>query len=380
MLRRATQRDGMAAAYYAAPMRSLDKPGLLPIKALLDDPTITEIMINGPRQVFVERHGQMVEVPDVFTSPAQLDLLVDNLVVDAGRGVNAREPMVDFRMDDGSRVNICIAPVSLQGPAITIRRFTHAVKTLDDLARHGTLTSRMADFLACAVRARLNILFSGGTGTGKTTTLGILTNHIAYGERVVVIEDTAELDLAIRHCVRLECRRPNAEGAGAVTLADLLRNSLRMRPSRILVGEIRGDEAFEMVHAMTSGHDGSMGVLHASSPAHAVARLELMLLSKGLELPLWAIQKQISTSVDLIVQHQILQDGVRRITHISEVSRAEEGQVVLEHLFEYRLEGYGVDGRAAGEFVATGIRPKFDRKLRLVSGESVDAMLAAGPC
>ena len=212
-------------------MRIIDKPGLAPIRHLLEDPAVTEIMINGPQQVFVERAGQMVEMPVIFTEPAQLDLLVDNLVVAAGRGLNVRSPMVDFRMDDGSRVNICIAPVSLHGPAVTIRKFTHAVRSLNDLVRQGTLTARMAEFLACAVRARLNMVFSGGTGTGKTTTLGILANQIPHSERIVVIEDTAELDLAIRHCVRLEARRSNNEGAGAITLADLLRNSLRMRPT-----------------------------------------------------------------------------------------------------------------------------------------------------
>jgi pilus assembly protein CpaF len=356
-------------------MRIIDKPGLAPIRPLLEDPAVTEIMINGPLQVYVERAGRMVEVPGVFAQPSELDLLVDNLVVAAGRGVNARSPMADFRMEDGSRVNVCIAPVSLQGPAVTIRKFTHAVRTFNDLVRHGTLTMPMAEFLACAVRARLNIVFAGGTGTGKTTTLGILANQITRGERVVVIEDTAELDLAIAHCVRLESRRANNEGAGAITLGDLLRNSLRMRPTRILVGEIRGDEAFEMLHAMTSGHDGSMAVLHASSPAHAVARLELMLLSRGLDLPLWAIQRQISTSVDLVLQHQILQDGVRRLTHVSEVGPVHDGQVTMRHLFEYRLAGYAADGRAVGEFVATGTRPKFHEKLRLVAGEAVDRLL-----
>jgi len=358
-------------------MRLIDKPGLAPIRHLLEDEAVTEIMINGPSQVYVEREGRMLEVPTPFTNPTQLDLLVDNLVVAAGRGVNARMPMVDFRMEDGSRVNVCIAPVSLQGPSVTIRKFTHAVKTLRDLVRRGTLTARMADLLSCAVRARLNIVFSGGTGSGKTTTLGILANEIPASERLVVIEDTAELELAARHCVRLETRRTNSEGAGAITLADLLRNSLRMRPSRILVGEIRGDEAFEMVHAMTSGHDGSMAVLHASSPAHAISRLELMLLSKGLELPLWAIQKQISTSVDVILQHQIMQDGVRRLTHITEVGQAENGLVSLENLFEYRLAGYDAAGHAVGQFVATGIRPKFYQKLQLVAGAGVDALLAA---
>jgi pilus assembly protein CpaF len=360
-------------------MKLIDKPGVAPLRPLLEDPTVTEIMINGPRQVYVERHGTMQEVPTMFEQPAQLDLLVDNLVVAAGRGVNVRSPMVDFRMEDGSRVNICIAPVSLQGPAVTIRKFTHSVRTLADLVRHGTLTTRMAAFLSYAVRARLNIVFSGGTGSGKTTTLGILANEISTAERLVVIEDTAELDLSVRHCVRLEARRSNAEGAGAITLGDLLRNSLRMRPTRIIVGEIRGDEAFEMVHAMTSGHDGSMAVLHASSPAHAITRLEMMLLAKGLELPLWAIQKQLATSIDLVLQHQVMQDGVRRVTHITVVDRADDGQVALDDLFAYRLQGYDTAGRAVGHFEASGTRPKFYEKLRLVAGSAVDTLLEPGP-
>lgn len=358
-------------------MKLLDKPGVAPIRSLLEDPAVTEIMINGPWQVFVERGGRMEEVSGVFADAAQLDLLVDNLVVSAGRGVNARTPMVDVRMDDGSRVNICIAPVSLQGAAVTIRKFTHAVRSLRDLVSQGTMTWKMAEFLSCAVRARLNIVFSGGTGSGKTTTLGILANEIRSGERVVVIEDTAELDLAVRHCVRLESRRANNEGAGAITLGDLLRNSLRMRPTRILVGEIRGDEAFEMIQAMTSGHDGSMAVLHASSPAHAIARLEMMLVSKGLDLPLWAIQKQIGTSVDLVLQHQIMQDGVRRLTHVCEIGLTPDGQVGVEPLFEYRLDGYDAEGRAVGAFASLGHRPRFYEKLRLVAGAGVDAMLAA---
>lgn len=362
-------------------MRSLDKPGLLPIKPLMEDPSVTEIMINGPYQLFVERHGQMVEQPTVFAQPSQLDLLVDNLLVAAGRAVNTRAPMVDLRMEDGSRVNICVPPASLHGPVVTIRKFTHAVRSLDDLVHHGTLTPRMAQFLTIAVRARLNLLLAGGSGSGKTTTLGILTNQIPHGERVIVIEDTAELDLSLRHCVRLEGRRANAEGAGALSLADLLRNSLRMRPNRILVGEIRGEEAVEMIHAMTSGHDGSMGVLHASSPAHAISRLELMLLAKGLALPLWAIQQQIAASLDLVLQQAVMQDGVRRLTHISEVTSADNGHVVLTPLFEYRLDGYAADGRALGQFVAPGARPVAHRKLALVAGaEYVDALLAAGPC
>lgn len=245
--------------------------------------------------------------------------------------------------------------------------------------QRGTVTERMGRFLSAAVKARLNILFAGGAGSGKTTTLGILTNLIGKNERVVVIEDTAELDLSIKHCVRLECRPPNIEGSGAIPLADLLKNSLRMRPNRILLGEIRGDEAFEMIHAMTSGHDGSMGVIHASSPSHAISRLELFLVSKGLDLPLWAIQKQLAASIDMILQHEVMQDGVRRITHVTEVHRQGDDRVVLEDLFRYELSGYGESGRAVGRFVATGRAPKFAEKLRLAVGPDADELLAAGP-
>ncbi|MBX7196671.1 MAG: Flp pilus assembly complex ATPase component TadA [Sandaracinaceae bacterium] len=361
-------------------MRTIDKPGVLPIRHLLLDPSITEIMINGPHQIFVERGGLMSEVKGLFTSPAQLEQLVDNLIGPTGRAVTARSPMVDFRLEDGSRVNICIAPISLHGATLTIRKFTRSIRSLEDLVARGTLTTRMARFLALAVRARLNLVFSGGTGSGKTTLLGVLAGCVGPRERIVVIEDTAELDLSLPHCVRLECRPPNLEGSGGVPLGELLRNSLRMRPDRILVGEIRGDEAFEMVHAMSSGHDGSMGVLHASTPAHAIGRLELMLLSRGLSLPLWAIQKQMAASLDLVIQHAIMPDGVRRVTHVTEVSRAENDEVVLQDLFTYRLHGFDPDGRAVGEFVSTGVRPKFHEKLRLAVGEDeVASLLAPGP-
>jgi pilus assembly protein CpaF len=361
-------------------MRTVDKPGVLPIRHLLLDPHVTEIMINGPHQVFVEKGGHMTEVKGLFNSMSQLEQLVDNLIGPTGRAVTARAPMVDFRLEDGSRVNICIGPISLHGATITIRKFTRTLRTLEDLVTRGTLTARMARFLALAVRARLNLVFSGGTGSGKTTLLGLLAAHVGPRERVVVIEDTAELDLALPHCVRLECRPPNLEGSGGVPLGDLLRNSLRMRPDRILVGEIRGEEAFEMVHAMTSGHDGSMGVLHASTPAHAIGRLELMLLSRGLSLPLWAIQKQLASSIDLVLQHAIMADGVRRVTHVTEVARAEHDQVVLQDLFTYRLDGFDAAGHAVGGFVASGARPKFFEKLRLVAGEAeVEALLAPGP-
>ena len=358
-------------------MRTIDKPGVHPIRHLLMDPEVTEIMINGHSQIFVERGGKMIPVPNVFQTPGQLEVLVDNLLAITGRGVTSRAPMVDFRLEDGSRVNVVIPPVALGGAVVTIRKFTRSLRKLEDLVTYGTLTEPMAAFLAYAVRARLNIIFAGGTGTGKTTTLGLLCNYIADGERVIVIEDTAELDLPLPHCVRLECRPPNIEGSGSIELGELLKNSLRMRPTRILVGEIRGEEAFEMMHAMTSGHDGSMAVLHASSPSHAIGRLELMLLSRGLPLPLWAIQKQIASSVDIIVQHAIGQDGVRRVTHITEVADVEGDQVRLNNLFEYKLAGFTAEGKAVGAFVTGETKPKFYNRLRIVAGPQVDAFFAA---
>ncbi len=358
---------------------TFDKPGVRPIRHLLVDPEVTEIMINGPGQVFVERGGKMLLVPNVFQNPAQLEVLVDNLLAVTGRGVTARSPMVDFRLEDGSRVNIVIPPIALGGAVITIRKFTRSIRSIEDLVKHDTMTQAMATFLAYAVRARLNVIFAGGTGTGKTTTLGVLCTYIAEGERVIVIEDTAELDLPLPHVVRLECRPPNIEGSGSIQLAELLKNSLRMRPTRILVGEIRGEEAFEMLHAMTSGHDGSMAVLHSSSPSHAIGRLEMMLLSRGLPLPLWAIQKQIATSVDIVVQHAIGEDGVRRVTHIAEVVDVQNDQVRLRNIFEYQLTGYTEDGQAIGTFVSGETKPKFYEKLRLVGGPQIDALFGGPP-
>ena len=358
---------------------TVEKPGVRPIRHLLVDPEVTEIMINGPAQVFVERNGKMLFVPNVFQNPGQLEVLVDNLLAVTGRGVTARSPMVDFRLEDGSRVNIVIPPIALGGAIITIRKFTRSLRTIEDLVKHDTMTAAMATFLAYAVRARLNIIFAGGTGTGKTTTLGLLSAYIGEGERIVVIEDTAELDLPLPHVVRLECRPPNIEGAGSIALGELLKNSLRMRPTRILVGEIRGEEAFEMLHAMTSGHDGSMAVLHSSSPAHAIGRLEMMLLSRGLPLPLWAIQKQIASSVDIIVQHAIGHDGVRRVTHIAEVVDVKDDQVRLRNIFEYKLAGYTEDGQEVGTFVSGETKPKFYEKLHLVGGPQIDALFGGPP-
>jgi pilus assembly protein CpaF len=340
-------------------MLTVDKPGVRPIRHLLLDPQVTEIMINGPNQLFVEKGGKMIQIPSVFQAPGQMEVLLDNLLSLTGRAITAKAPMVDFRLEDGSRVNVVIPPVALGGAIITIRKFTRSLRSIDDLIAKGTLTDGMANFLAYAVRARLNIIYAGGTGTGKTTTLGLLCNYIAEGERVIVIEDTAELDLPLPHCVRMECRPPNIEGSGSIQLGELLKNSLRMRPTRILVGEIRGEEAFEMMHAMS--------------------RLELMLLSRGLPLPLWAIQKQISASVDLVIQHSIGQDGVRRITNITEVGEVVNDQVQLHDIFAYHLEGFTSDGRAVGSFVAGNRKPKFYDRLKLIAGKRIDELFVEPP-
>jgi pilus assembly protein CpaF len=360
-------------------VRVIDKPGVQPIRHLLLDTEISEIMINGPRRLFVEKGGAMVQIPPVFNSAEQIDVLVENLLLHTGRAVTVRAPFVDFRLPTGERVNVVINPITLDGPAVTIRKATKSLNSMEDLVARGTLTTRMAYLLCTAIAAQLNIMFVGGTATGKTTTLGLLSAYIPESERIVVIEDTAELELRQANTVRMECRPPNIEGSGQITLSDLLKNSLRMRPTRLILGEIRGEEAFEMLNAMISGHDGCLGVMHASTPAHALARLELMVLSRGLPLPVWAIQRQIASALQLVVQHAQLRDGSRRITHISEVGEAADNEVKLHNIYEYRHDGYDEHGKAIGEFICTGRQPSFIEKLRHVSGDTVNTLLEAGP-
>jgi len=341
----------------------LDHPGLAPIRRLLEDPAVTEIMINGPAGVYAERGGKMqpVEVP---LSDQSLERLIGGLLQPSGRSVSASSPYVDFRLPDGSRGNVVIPPLALDGPAVTIRKFTRSLATVADLIRAGTLSRRMGHLLAAAVKGRANILFSGATGTGKTTTLNILSRYIAEDERIVTIEDTAELALQQQHVVRLECRPPNIEGKGAVTLAHLLRNALRMRPTRILVGEVRGEEAVDMLQAIASGHDGCLAVLHASTPVDAVSRLEMMALERRLMLPLWAIHKQINAAIDLIVQHEMRPDGSRRVSHVTQCAGLEAERVRLEDLFRYRRTGADDAGRETGQWVSAGHRPRFLDKLQ----------------
>lgn len=352
-------------------MRYLELPGVQPIKHLLSDGEISEIMINGPGGLFVEKAGAMHQLEPVFGNEAQIEVLIENLLQHTGRAVTVKSPFVDFRLPDGARVNIVINPISIEGPIITIRKMTRSLKTMDDLVERGTLSKRMAYFLYLAVAARLNVIFAGGTATGKTTTLGILTGYITEGERIVVIEDTSELELRQAHVVRMECRPPGLEGGNAITLADLLKNTLRMRPTRIIVGEIRGDEAFDLLNAMSSGHDGCLSVVHASSPDHAVGRLEMMTLMRGLTLPVAAIQRQIAAAVHVVVQHALLPDGARRITHISEVAGTDANTVRVRHLFELDFD--------SGTFRCTGVEPRFvDKLVRLAGGEKITALLTPG--
>lgn len=340
----------------------LDLPAIAPIRPLLEDPDVTEIMINGPKQVYVERKGTMELSPLHFRDENALRFLVETIVGPTGRSVNESTPYVDFRLEDGSRVNVILPPVALGGATVTIRKFTATLKGIADLVGVGTLTARMADFLVGAIKARLNILFAGATGTGKTTTLSILSSAIAEGERIITIEDTAELELLQSHVVTLQCRQPNMEGEGEITLGDLFKNCLRMRPSRILVGEIRGEEALDMIQAMTSGHDGCLGVLHAGTPQDAISRLEMMAMSRGLMLPLWAIHKQLATGLDLILQHELLPDGSRKITHITDVCGVEGDHVQLQDIFRFEHGGRDGSGRQLGGWTCSGVEPSFMHK------------------
>jgi pilus assembly protein CpaF len=345
-------------------MTFLDHPALQPLRELMADPEITEIMINGPGQVFVERGGVMQLSKLTFSDAQQLDLAVGALLQPSGRSVTSSSPYADFRLPDGSRGNVIVPPLAIDGPVVTIRKFTKSVKTAADLLKAGTLSKRMAHLLAAAVRAKGNVIFSGATGTGKTTTLGIFSRYIPENERIITIEDTAELQLQQKHVVRLECRHANIEGKGAVTLSQLVRNALRMRPTRIIVGEIRGDEALDMLQAISSGHQGCLAVLHAGSPVDAVSRLEMMSLSRGLMLPLWAIHKLIGSAIDLFVQHDFGTDGTRRISRITECSSVDKDEVVLKDLFRFHRKGAAESGRETGEWVSDGVEPRFLDKCR----------------
>jgi pilus assembly protein CpaF len=333
-----------------------------PLERLLNDDTITEIMVNGPYDVWIERNGTLHRSSIRFQDESQLRRIINKMVAQVGRRIDESQPMVDARMPDGSRVNAVIPPLSLTGPLVTIRRFGTDRLTLDDLIRIGTLTPETAELLGRAVEARLNMLISGGTGAGKTTLLNALSAAIPDTERIVTIEDAAELKLVQRHVLRLECRPRNIEGTGEVTIRDLVRNSLRMRPDRIVVGEVRGAEALDMLQALNTGHDGSLSTLHANSPRDALARVETMVLMAGYDLPLRAIRQQIVSALDVVIHLERMHDGTRKVTSITEVQRMESDMVTLQELYQFELDGVASDRSVVGSLVSTGLRPAFLEK------------------
>lgn len=337
--------------------------GFGPITPLLNDPNISEVMVNGPNQVYVERDGKLIMTGVKFRDNAHVLHIIEKIVAPIGRRIDESMPMVDARLPDGSRVNAIIPPLALNGPTITIRKFSKDPYTVEDLIKFGTITPQMAQFLEACVKSRLNIVVSGGTGSGKTTTLNVLSSFIPGDERIVTIEDAAELQLRQEHVITLESRPPNIEGKGAITIRDLVRNSLRMRPERIVVGEVRSGEALDMLQAMNTGHDGSLTTGHANTPRDMLSRLETMVLMAGMDLPVRAIREQISSAIDLIIQQNRFRDGSRRITHITEVQGMEGEVIILQDLFTFRQTGVDENSRIKGTFQSTGIRPKFIQRL-----------------
>ncbi|WP_027365250.1 CpaF family protein [Desulfotruncus alcoholivorax] len=337
--------------------------GYGPITPLLNDPDITEIMVNGPDAVYIERNG-VLELTDVkFRSDEHVHHVIEKIVAPIGRRIDESSPMVDARLPDGSRVNIIIPPLSLTGPSITIRKFFRDPLKVTDLIALGTITVEMAEFLEACVKARLNIVVSGGTGSGKTTTLNVLSSFIPKTERIITVEDSAELQLRQDHVITLESRPLNIEGKGAITIRDLVRNCLRMRPDRIVVGEVRSGEALDMLQAMNTGHDGSLTTGHANSPRDMLSRLETMVLMAGMEIPVRAIREQISSAIDLIIQQSRMRDGARKITHITEVQGMEGDIITLQDLFVFKQTGIDEEGKVTGRFEATGIKPMFIDRL-----------------
>ena len=335
-----------------------DVLGLGPIEKLLRDEDVTEIMVNGPNQVYVERSGKLFLTDVFFRDDEHVMHIIDKIVSPIGRRIDESQPMVDARLPDGSRVNAIIPPLALNGPSITIRKFSANPYGVNDLIRFGTLSLPMARFLEAAVKARLNIIISGGTGSGKTTLLNVLTGYIPDNERIITIEDAAELKLSQDHVLSLESRAVNIEGKGAITIRDLVRNCLRMRPDRIVVGEVRSGEALDMLQAMNTGHDGSLTTGHSNSPRDMLARLETMVMMAGMDLPLKAIRQQVSSAIDLIVQQNRMRDGSRVITHITEILGMEGEIIQLQDIFLFEQRGVDGDGKIVGNHFATGITPK----------------------
>jgi pilus assembly protein CpaF len=356
-----------------------DVLGYGPVQRYLADPDVTEIMVNGTSSIYVERAGHLHRTEMRFPSDADLRRVIERIVSQVGRRIDESSPMVDARLPDGSRVNAVIPPLSVDGPSLTIRKFSKDRWSAADLVRFGTMSAEIAELLARCVEGRLNILVTGGTGTGKTTMLNVLSSFIPADERIVTIEDAVELQLQQDHVVRLESRPPNIEGRGQIEIRDLVRNALRMRPDRIIVGEVRGGEALDMLQAMNTGHDGSLSTVHANTPRDAIARLETMVLMAGMDLPARAVREQVASAVDLIVQIGRLRDGTRRITHVSEVCGMEGQIVTLQdvYLFDYAA-GLDADGRFLGQARPTGIRPMFGDRLAEL-GIELPALLFGAP-
>ena len=347
--------------------------GLGPLEVLRKDETITEIMINGPKQIFVEKLGKLTLSSVQFHDDDHLMNIIERILSPLGRRIDESSPLVDARLDDGSRVNIIIPPLSLVGPCVTIRKFSKKPLTVENLINFGTLSREMADFLKACVKARLNILVSGGTGSGKTTTLNVLSSFIPENERIVTIEDAAEIQLQQEHVVTLESRPPNIEGKGAITIRDLVKNALRMRPDRIIVGEVRAGEALDMLQAMNTGHDGSLTTAHANTPRDALRRMETMVLMAGFELPVRAIREQVASAIDLIIQQSRIKDGSRKITYITEIQGMEGDTVTTQDLFKYEHERMDENGKSVGRFVSSGLQPAFLDKFT-VNGVKIPAV------
>jgi pilus assembly protein CpaF len=333
-----------------------------PLERLLADESVTEIMVNGPFDVWIERQGRLYETTVRFNDDSHLRRIINKIVAQVGRRIDESTPMVDARLPDGSRVNAVIPPLSLSGPLMTIRKFSKKRLDLEDMIRLGTLTPETVDFLTRSIRAGLNMLISGGTGTGKTTLLNALSTAIPESDRIVTIEDAAELRLNQRHVLRLEARPKNIEGEGEIAIRSLVRNSLRMRPDRIIVGEVRGAEALDMLQAMNTGHDGSLCTVHSNAPRDALARIETMVLMAGYDLPVRAIRQQVSSALDLIVHLERMEDGGRRVTAITEVQRMESDVITLQDIFEFKVEAVAADRTVLGSLRPTGLRPSFMHK------------------
>ena len=360
--------------------------GYGPLQPLLTDPEVTEVMVNGPKSVYVEKKGQLQKSQVVFDDDNHVLQIIDRIILPLGRRVDADSPTVDARLPDGSRVNAVIPPVAIDGPSITIRKFSKEKLGINNLIEFGSITEKMAEFLRACVLAHLNIIISGGTGSGKTTLLNVLSSYIPENERIITIEDAAELQLQQDHVLRMETKPAGVDGRGAVAIRDLVRNSLRMRPDRIVVGEVRGGEALDMLQAMNTGHDGSLTTVHSNSPRDAIARLETLVLMAGMDLPLKVVRQQIASAVDLIVQQTRLKDGTRKVTAVTEVAGMEGDTVVLTDVFKFEQTGVSTEGKVIGDLKPTGIRPLFSQRLEAagfklgadVFGANIAEMLGRG--